>query len=225
MAGWFPSRMKLNRKTKIVVSAVALLSAAGAGAAVAATQGSSPSSESKAVIDDAAKQLGIPSSKLSDALKKALSDRVDAAVAAGRVTKAEGDDLKARIQSNDFPLVGGPHRGSGHGFIGRLNSAAGYIGITEAQLRTELESGKSLAQVAQAHGKTVDGLIGALVAAAKDKLDNAVSAGRLTKAQETEMLGALKDRITSAVNKTGGLDEPHFRRPGVGFRHFDGPTA
>ena len=100
-----------------------------------------------------------------------------------------------------------------------------YIGITEAQLRTELESGKSLAQVAKAHGKSVDGLIDALVAAAKDKLDNAVSAGRLTKAQETEMLGVLKDRVTSAVNGTDGLGEPHFRRPGVGFRHFDGPTA
>ncbi|MGZ8691569.1 MAG: hypothetical protein ACXW0F_08055 [Gaiellaceae bacterium] len=219
--------MKLNRKTKIVVGAAALLSAAGAGVAVAASQDSSPSSESKAVIDDAAKQLGIPSSKLSDALKKALSDRVDAAVAAGRVTKAEGDALKARIQSNDFPLFGGHHRGFGHfGFIGRLDGAAGYIGITEAQLRTELEGGKSLAQIAKTHGKSVDGLIDTLVAAAKDKLDSAVSAGRLTKAQETEMLGVLKDRITSAVNKTGGLGEPHFRRPGgVGFRHFDGPPA
>ena len=218
--------MKLNRKTKIIAGAAALLSAAGAGAAVAASQDSSPSSESKAVIDDAAKQLGIPSSKLSDALKKALSDRVDAAVAAGRVTKAEGDALKARIQSNDFPLFGGHHRGFGHfGFIGRLESAAGYIGITEAQLRTELESGKSLAQIAKAHGKSVDGLIDALVAAAKDKLDNAVSAGRLTKAQETEMLGVLKDRITSAVNNTGGPGEPHFRRPGFGFRQFDGPSA
>ncbi len=218
--------MKLNRKTKIVVGAAALLAATGAGAAVAASQDSSPSSESKAVIDDAAKQLGIPSSKLSDALKQALSDRVDAAVAAGRVTKAEGDALKARIQSNDFPLFGGPHRGFGHfGFIGRLESAAGYIGITEAQLRTELESGKSLAQVAKAHGKSVDGLIDALVAAAKDKLDNAVSAGHLTKAQETEMLSVLKDRITSAVNNTGGLGEPHFRHPESGFRHFDGSTA
>jgi hypothetical protein len=218
--------MKLNRKTKIVVGAATLLAAAGAGVAVAATQAGSPSQESQAVIDDAAKQLGIPSSKLSDALKNALSDRVDAAVAAGRMTKAEGDALKARIQSNDFPLVGGPHRGFGHfGFIGRLESAAGYIGITEAQLRTELESGKSLAQVATAHGKSVDGLIRALVAAAKDKLDSAVSAGHLTKAQETEMLGVLKDRITSAVNNTGGLGEPHFRRPNAGFRHFDGPTA
>ena len=218
--------MNLNRKSKIAVGAAALLAAAGAGAAVAASQDSSPSSESKAVIDDAAKQLGIPSSKLSDALKKALSDRVDAAVAAGRITKAEGDAIKARIQSNDFPLFGGHRGGVGaHEFLGRLDSAAAYIGITEAQLRTELESGKSLAQVAQAHGKSVDGLIGALVAAAKDKLDQAVAAGRLTKAQETEMLGVLKDRVTSSVNQAGGLGEPHFRGDGVGFRHFDGPTA
>jgi uncharacterized protein YidB (DUF937 family) len=218
--------MKLNRKAKIAVGAAALLGAASAGAAVAASQDSSPNSESKAVIDDAAKQLGIPSSKLSDALKKALSDRVDAAVAAGRVTKAEGDALKARIQSNDFPLFGGHRGGFGqHEFLGRLDSAAAYIGITEAQLRTELESGKSLAQVAQAHGKSVDGLIAALVAAAKDKLDKAVSSGRLTKAQETEMLGLLKDRVTGIVNGMGGLGEPHFRHPGVGFRHFDGPTA
>jgi hypothetical protein len=218
--------MKLNRKTKIVVGAISLLAAAGAGAAVASSQDSSPNSESKAVIDDAAKQLGIPSSKLSDALKQALSDRVDAAVAAGRITKAEGDAIKQRIASEAFPLLGGLHPGFGnHEFFGRLETAAGFIGVTEAQLRTELESGKSLAQVATAHGKSVDGLIDALVAAAKDKLDTAVSAGRLTEAQETEMLGVLRDRITSAVNNTGRLDQPHFRRPERGFRRFDGPTA
>ncbi len=218
--------MKLNRKTKIVVGAITLLAAAGAGAAVAGSQDSSPSAESRAVIDDAAQQLGIPSSKLSDALKKALSDRVDAAVAAGRITKSEGDAIKQRIASDAFPLLGGLHPGFGHhAFFGRLETAAGYIGITEAQLRTELESGKSLAQVATGHGKSVDGLIDALVAAAKEKLDVAVSAGRLTEAQETEMLAVLKDRITSAVNNTGSLDQPHFRRPEFGFRRFDGPTA
>src|SRR3954465_16041371 len=120
--------MKLTRKQTIFIGAATLLAAAGGGVAVAASGAGSPSSESKAVIDDAAKQLGIPSSKLSDALKQALSDRVAAAVAAGGVTKAEGDALKARIQSDGFPLFGGPHRGFGHfGFIGRLESAAAYI--------------------------------------------------------------------------------------------------
>src|SRR5712691_5799537 len=123
--------MKLNRKTKIVGGAITLRAAAGAGAAVAGSQDSSPSSESKAVIDDAAKRLGIPSSKLSDALKTALSDRVDAAVAAGRITKAEGDALKQRITSDDFPLLGGLHPGFSHRLFGRLEAAAGYIGITE----------------------------------------------------------------------------------------------
>jgi len=218
--------MELNRKAKVAVGAAAVLAAAGAGVAVAASQAGSPSEESQAVIDDAAKQLGIPSSKLSDALKKALSDRVDAAVAAGRITKAEGDALKQRITSSDFPLLGGLRHGFGHdGLFGRLGAAAGYIGITEAQLRTELEGGKSLAQIAKDHDKSVDGLVDALFADAKQKLDDAVASGRLTRAQETEMLSALKDRIATMVNRTGSMNEPHFGHFGLGFRHFDGPTT
>jgi hypothetical protein len=225
--------MELSRKSKYAIGAAALLIAAGGGAAaVAATQESSPSDESKAVIDDAAGQLGISSDKLANALKKALMDRVDAAVAAGRITKAEGDALKARIRADNFPIIGGPHRGFGHfGFFGGLDAAASYLGLTEAQLQNELESGKSLAQVAKDHGKSADGLINALVDAAKTKLDAAVAAGRLTKDQATELLNGLKDRITNLVNSTG-LGGPHFRGRGFGegfhdfgFRRFDGPSA
>lgn len=216
--------MKLNRKAKIAVGAAAVLAAAGGGVAVAASQAGSPSEESQAVIDDAAKQLGIPSSKLSEALKKALADRIDAAVAAGRITKAEGDALKQRITSSGFPLLGGFRHGFGHAGFGRLEAAASYIGITEAQLRTELEGGKSLAQVAKDHNKSAGGLVDALYADAKQKLDAAVSAGRLTKAQETEMLGGLRDRITSMVNSTG-IGGSHFNRPGFRLRHSDGPPA
>src|ERR687898_911337 len=47
-----------------------------------------------------------------------------------------------------------------------LATAATYIGITEADLRTELQTGKTLAEIAVAHGKTRDGLIAALSAEA-----------------------------------------------------------
>jgi len=225
--------MELNRKSKYAVAAAALLIVAGgSAAAVAATQGNSRSDESKAVIDDAAGQLGISPDKLTKALKKALMDRVDAAVAAGRITKAEGDALKARIQADNFPIIGGVHHRFGHfGFFGALNAAASYLGLTKAQLRNELESGKSLAQVAKDHGKSADGLVNALVDAAKKKLDAAVAAGRLTKDQATEVLNGLKDRITNLVNSTG-LRGPHFRGRGFGerfhefgFRRFAGPSA
>jgi hypothetical protein len=46
-----------------------------------------------------------------------------------------------------------------------VTAAATYIGITEAQLRTELGTDKSLADVAIAHSKTRAGLIAALTAA------------------------------------------------------------
>jgi hypothetical protein len=214
--------MNLSRRNKLFAGTAAVVAVAGAGVAVAASDDSSRGAESKAIIDDAARRLGIPSSKLSDALKQALGDRIDAAVAAGRITKAEGDALKQRIQSDEFPIFGGRHHGFGHfGFFGRFEAAAGYLGVTQAQLRAELRNGKSLAQVAKDHGKSVDGLIDALVADAKQKLDKAVSAGRITRAQADEMLADLKERITSLVNSTG---PPEFRGH-RGFRHFGGPFS
>jgi uncharacterized protein YidB (DUF937 family) len=215
----------MNRNQKIAIGAAALLAVAGGGVAVAASDDNSPSAESQAIISDAAKQLGVSPAKLSDALKKALADRIDAAVTSGRLTQSEADALKARINSDSFPLLGFGGGRFGHfGFFGSIEAAAGYLGLTDAQLRSELESGKSLAQVAQAHGKSVAGLVDAMVNAAKSKLDDAVSAGRLTQAQESEMLSGLRDRITNLVNATG-MDGDHLMRPKLGFRHFWGPPA
>ena len=61
--------------------------------------------------------------------------------------------------------------GNGPGAKGSyITAAATYIGITEAQLRTELGTDKSLADVAIAHGKTRDGLIAALVASQQQNI-------------------------------------------------------
>jgi hypothetical protein len=208
----------MNRNRKLIFGAATLLAAVGGGVAIAASD-SSPAEENQAIINDAAQQLGISPSKLSGALKKALGDRVDAAVAAGRITKAEGDALKQRIQSGDYPLFFGPHRGFGQfGFHG-LDAAASYLGLTEEQLRSELAGGKTPAQVAQAHGKSVAGLVDALVADAKQHLDAAVAAGRLTQAQANDLLNGLRDRITSRVNSRAP------DRPPEGFRHWGRPPA
>jgi hypothetical protein len=210
--------MDRSTKTKIVAGAVAAAAIVGGGAAVAATQLRSPSEESQAIVNDAAAQLGVQPQALSDALKKALENRIDAAVAGGRLTKAQGDELKQRIENGQAPLFAGPGLGFGdHGpfghHLGDLDAAASYLGLTEDQLRTELQSGKTLADVAKAQKKSVDGLVDALVADAKKHLDDAVANGRLTKAQEAQILADLKQRIADRVN--GKLpqfnDRPGFR--------------
>jgi AraC-like DNA-binding protein len=183
----------MRHTNKLVIGIALALAVAGGGAAIAASDGSR-SEESQAVLDDAARQLGISPSKLSDALKTALGHRVDEAVAAGRLTKEQGDALKQRIQSEGFPLFHGPHRGFGH--IGKVDAAADYLGLTRQQLRAELAGGKTLAQVAREGGKSVDGLVDALVAAVKERRPDVDTA-------------RLRERIEALVNSTR---PPHLHR-------------
>lgn len=190
-------------KLKLVAGTAAVAAVAGGGVALAADHGGSPAVESQAVVNDAASQLGVAPSKLSAALKTALGNRIDAAVAAGELTKSEGDAVKARIQAGDFPIFGRPH-GRDHRGGPRLDAAATYLGLTDAELRTALEGGKTLAQIAGDKSKSVDGLVQALTDEAKKHLDAAVAAGRLTQAEEQQRLANLPTRITALVNGTGG---------------------
>jgi hypothetical protein len=202
------------KKKSLVLGIAGALAVAGGTAGIAATQRNSPDEERQAIINDAAKQLGVTPTALTNALKTALKNRVDAAVAAGRLTKAQGDELKARIDAGDAPLFfGGFH----HGYFGHflhLDAAASYLGVTEAQLRDDLAAGKTLAQVAKDRGKSVDGLVDAMTAEVKEHLADAVADGRLTQAQADSILADVKRRITDRVNGKA----PTF----PGFRHFGG---
>ena len=206
-------------KQKVAALAAGALAVAGGGAAIAATGSNTPAEESQAVVDAAANNLGVTPAKLSTALKAALVDRVDAKLKAGTITEAEATALKARINSDSFALFGGglggprragwPARRGASGIAAAISPRPRPIsGVTQAELRTDLQSGKSLADVAKAtDGKSVDGLVAALVTAEKAHLAAAVTAGELTEAQQTAILANLEQRITDMVNgvrPTGG---------------------
>ena len=216
-----------TRNWKLAAAGVAALAVVGAGSAFAATKLLTPNERSQAIIKDAAGQLGVQPDALSDALEKAIENQIDAQVQAGRLTKEQGDALKKRVESGDYPLLGlglgGPRGfdfGFGHGpgrhmlFGPGLDDAATYLGLTESQLRTELQNGKTLAQVAKDKGKTVDGLVDAMTADLKTKLDQGVKDGKLTQARADQLLSATKDRLKDMVNGV----RPSFPRP---FFHHD----
>ncbi|MFL5968080.1 MAG: hypothetical protein ACJ74L_00650, partial [Gaiellaceae bacterium] len=62
----------MARNVKLLLAVGAVLAIAGGGVA-SATSKSSASEESRAVVNDAARQLGIPPSRLGAALKRALA--------------------------------------------------------------------------------------------------------------------------------------------------------
>ena len=166
-----------------------------------------PQEESKAIVDDAAGQLGIDSTKLSDALKKALENRVDAAVAAGSITRAEGDALKARIQSQEYPLLGGPGFGRHHGGPGFGHHLGAGPRRTSASprpscRRSDSPPARRLPTSRRRRARRSTGSWAALVADEKKELDAAVAAGRLTQAQADELLTNAEQRFTAIVNGT-----------------------
>ncbi len=191
----------LNKKLVIGATGLVLLGGAGGAVAVAATQGSGGSGR-QAYIDDVAKHLNVTPSALTAAMKAAGYDRIQAAVAAGRLTQSQADALKQRVeQGRGVPFFG--HRFGGGG-LGGHGVAAQYLGISAATLRSDLESGKSLAQIASSTpGKSIEGLKAAIVSAEKIRLEKAVSSGSITSQQEQERLGNLSSRIEAQLQRTG----------------------
>jgi len=203
-----------KRMTQVAVAgAFAAILALGAGAAIA---GGGLGSDQQTFLNDVAKRLNVTPQQLTAALQGASVDQIDAAVAAGKITKAQGDAMKLRAAQGSQPFFGGGYRGGfrhggfGHGGFAHggpmsLSAAASYLGLTEAELRTQLESGTSLAQVAKDKGKSVDGLKTALTDQAKQTLDAAVKAGNLTQAEADQMLSGLSQRLDDMINGTGGM--------------------
>jgi hypothetical protein len=211
---------KLRRRAAIGVVGLAALG--GGGAAVAASQsGGSATAQNQAIAADAAGQLGVSTTALTAAIKKAMVDQIEAQVTAGTLTKAQAAAIEARLAASDAPLFAIGGGGHGHGLRGfgggpvSSDAAATYIGISASDLRTQLSAGKTLAAIATANGKTVAGLKAALTTAAKSDLDAAVTAGKLTQAQEDKILAGLPTRLDQEINEVhtgaphdGGPDGP-----------------
>jgi len=159
----------------------------------------------------AATYIGITIDQLRTELGTTKS-LADVAVAHGKTRDGLIQALMAAEQTNLATLVdqkGAPHgRGPGgpgdRGVIGdSFAAAATYLGTTTADLRTKMQAGQTLAQIAAATaGKSRDGLVAALTADAKAKIAAAQAAGTITADQATQLGNGLADRIARLVDST-----------------------
>jgi hypothetical protein len=93
---------------------------------------------------------------------------------------------------------GGMH-GMGYGQQAGLTAAADYLGLSQAQLVSQLQAGKSLADVATARNKSVAGLKDAILAAMTSRIN--ASTG-LSAAQKAERISEVKSHLDAMVNGT-----------------------
>jgi hypothetical protein len=209
-------------KRRIVVVALVLGVVGLGGTALA-----SSSSSGNSFFDDVAHHLGITPAKLQSAVNQAQADQLNQLVKQGKLTRAQANAIEKRMKQHGGSHLGVPfggpfggfghHSFRGHGGpapfffgapMGSLQTAAKYLGLSQAALAKDLRSGKTLGAIAKAQGKSASGLEQAILAASKAQLGKAVSAGKLTKSQEAKFLKGLSKGIDQLVTK--------------GF-HFGGP--
>ncbi|RKS75478.1 hypothetical protein CLV35_1945 [Motilibacter peucedani] len=197
--------MKSTRASGLVLAGAVGLAGLGVGAVLGPTAASAATSSTSALTGRA--------SAIADALKGLVSD--------GTLSQTQADEVASTLSSalpdHGPGGLGGP--GGGHGRGADLDTAASVIGISADDLRTALDSGKTLAQVAQGKGVSQSTLVAKLVASEKARLAAAVEAGTLTQAQADSMSADLTARITQEVTTTcaggGGRGGHGGSRPGT----------
>ena len=167
-------------------------------------------------LDAAASALGITADELRTELESgktiaqvASEKGVDVNTVIDAMVSAAQTDLRTRI--TDFVNNGRPAKGpggpggpghEGRGFRGgpHLDAAATALGITADELRTELQSGKTIAQVASDKGVDVQTVIDAVTADEIAEIDQRLADGRITQAQADEMKANAAQHAADIVN-------------------------
>lgn len=169
---------KGRRTRSIAAAGLAVGLVAGAGASVAAgwpfaagasTQTANVTQDAEDHGDDALVEDGGPEGPMQEILQSLVDD--------GTLTQEQADAIVEALKAAREDMRVGPmgdrdgHRGPGRerGPVKKmLDTAASFLGLDAQELRDELRSGKTLAEIAEANGKSRQELIDALVAAGID---------------------------------------------------------
>ncbi len=193
-----------------VVAGVATVSAATSPSPTpSAGRGARATASCSAFTNHLATDLGKSQSQVQKAIAQAIGQTVDDAVKSGSLTQKQADAIKARVGTNAcaagaaaLPGIaggrhGGPFFGGGehfrHAAVDTLNEYATALGIGRAELLQDLQSGKTVKDVAASRGMDETAFRSRLVSVTRTDLDTQVKAGNITQSQEDAIIQRLQN--------------------------------
>ena len=120
----------------------------------------------------------------------------------------------AMVNGNGSMVGPGDGRGPGK----NVAALASVLKLTEAELKTQVHSGKTLAQIATAQGVSVRSVVNMLVADMKAHIAQEVASGEITQAQANTMLADVSTKVTEMVNTVRPARGEGMRGSGHGPR-------
>jgi hypothetical protein len=188
-------------------------------------------------ISDVAKAKNIDIATVKTALLAEAKAHIDAEVAAGKHTAAEGVTKLAEVTSRIDTMLttaGLPARGpqgmgghKGKGGPGKFMSAtlATTLKLTQEELKTQLQSGKSLADVAKAQSVDIADVKTVLTSDITAHLAEEVTSGKHTQAEADAKLAEFKTNLDTMVNRVGPAGGMKGEGRGHGPRGGNGPMG
>jgi len=145
-----------------------------------------------------AESKGITGEAYTALVKEVNTKAIDAALAAGKITQAQADEMKTRYTA--FPLWGADLGGK-RGLVERfdvfdkagglkdsmLKAFADKLGLTVDDVTARIKAGETYAKIAESKGITADKLPAFMQDVCSQAIDAAVKAGTLTQAQADAM--------------------------------------
>ena len=188
-------------------------------------------------ISDVAKAKNIDLATVKAALLAEAKAHIDAEVAAGKHTAAEGATKLAEVTTRIDTMLttaGLPARGpqgmgghKGKGGPGKFMSAtlATTLKLTQEELKTQLHSGKSLADVAKTQSVDIADVKTVLTSDFTAHLAEEVTSGKHTQAEADAKLAEFKTNLDTMVNRVGPAGGMKGEGRGHGPRGGNGPMG
>ena len=150
---------------------------------------------------------GVDIKLVVDAIVADMKSHIADEVKSGEITQAQADTKLADVTAKATERVNNVRPARGEGMHGgpkgpgrNVAAIASVLKLTEAELKTQVESGKTLAQIATAQGVDVKLVVDAIVADMKSHIADEVKSGELTQAQADTKLADVTTKVTEMVN-------------------------
>lgn len=145
-------------------------------------------------LAEIAEAQGIAKATLIEKLTAAAAVAIDAKVAEGTITEEQATVRKEQLTERLTQMVDSEHmgggmgigKGRGFGHFGQIEDVAELLGLTEDELRTELQAGKSLVEIASAKGISEDQLISKIKDGMTDEIKQFVNVKRTPRMTDAE---------------------------------------
>ncbi|OLN33609.1 hypothetical protein [Desulfosporosinus metallidurans] len=150
---------------------------------------------------------GIDIKTLTQKVEAQFNDKIDKAVANGKQTKDKAAAIKAKTSQKVASAINEPwtgHKGEAgkeNVFMNVRQQIPALLGMDAIQLKEQLKSGKTLAQIAQDKGIAKDNLVSDVQSIMKANLDQAVKDKKVTADKATQIKSKLPQMIERMVTR------------------------